>query len=84
MLDAVVRSFPCLRLEEHADREAVRQLHLAAFGDHGVVVAALVDDLRAEHDGLALVADDDGEVVRAVRSPPACSIPRGGWSGSAR
>src|SRR4051794_11072729 len=67
---AVVSSVPSLRPEAPRDHEAVRQLQLSAFGALGVVVAALVDDLRAEHGGFALVADDGGEVVGGVRFTP--------------
>ncbi|WP_326780136.1 hypothetical protein OG481_06885 [Streptomyces longwoodensis] len=35
-----------LREERAGDRQAVRDLHLEAFGDHGLVVADLVDTLR--------------------------------------
>jgi putative acetyltransferase len=50
-----------IRAEEPGDREAVRQVHRRAFGEHGSVVAPLVDALREAHpDALSLVADDDG------------------------
>jgi putative acetyltransferase len=55
-----------VRSEKVADRSAVRALHLAAFGDHGEVVASLVDDLRdavARDEGLLLVAEERGEVI---------------------
>lgn len=59
-----------LRLEQQPDRATLRALHLAAFGDHGQVVADLVDALRpaATGDvGLSLVAEDpDGDVVGHV------------------
>src|SRR5215216_7334210 len=58
-----------VRLERDSDRERVRALHLAAFGDHGRVVAALVDDLRASvanGEGLSLVAEEGNEVVGHV------------------
>ncbi len=59
-----------LRLEQQPDRAAVRRLHLAAFGDHGQVVADLVDALRDEatrHDALSLLAEDPyGNVVGHV------------------
>jgi putative acetyltransferase len=53
-----------VRREEERDRDAIRAVHLAAFGggDHARVVADLVDDLRGIG-GTFLVADDDGEVV---------------------
>ena len=55
-----------IRAEAASDRIAVRNVHLEAFGDHGLVVADLVDDLRdlvARGDGISLVAEADGEVV---------------------
>jgi putative acetyltransferase len=62
-----------IREERPDDRDAVRDVHLRAFGDHGVVVADLVDSLRplvrggvAGADGLALVAEDAGRVVGHV------------------
>jgi putative acetyltransferase len=57
---------PLLRPEQPDDAPAVRGLHLAAFGDHGTVVADLVDDLRRVDGALSLVAEDDGEVVGHV------------------
>jgi putative acetyltransferase len=51
------------------DRSAVRAVHLAAFGDHGQVVANLVDDLRdaiARGDGLSLVAEERDQIVGHV------------------
>ena len=56
-----------VRREEERDRDAVRAVHLAAFGegDHARVVADLVDDLRATG-GTFLVADDAGEIVGHV------------------
>lgn len=47
----------------------MRRLHLAAFGDHGRLVADLVDELRQSVtpvDGLSLVAEDAGQVVGHV------------------
>jgi putative acetyltransferase len=59
-----------IRSEQPQDRAAVRALHLAAFGDHGLVVADLVDALRdavAPDSGLSLVAvDADGDIVGHV------------------
>ncbi|MEU5664667.1 GNAT family N-acetyltransferase [Streptomyces longwoodensis] len=58
-----------LREERAGDRQAVRDLHLEAFGDHGLVVADLVDTLRGtltSEDGLSLVAERDGQVVGHV------------------
>ena len=52
-----------IRAEEAGDRDAVRNVHRLAFGEHGSVVAPLVDALReADPDALSLVADDDGVV----------------------
>ena len=44
----------------------MRIVHRCAFGDHGAVVAELVDDLRelvASDEGLSLVAEHCGDVV---------------------
>jgi putative acetyltransferase len=54
------------RPESVDDHPAVRHLHRTAFGDHGAVVADLVDELRSAvsaQDGLSLVAEHDGVVV---------------------
>jgi putative acetyltransferase len=58
-----------LREERPADRESVRDIHVRAFGDHGLVVADLVDTLRetiTPKDGLSLVAGHDGQIVGHV------------------
>jgi putative acetyltransferase len=58
-----------VRAEHASDWPSVRALHLAAFGDHGEVVAGLVDDLRgavADGEGLSLVAQERDEVVGHV------------------
>jgi putative acetyltransferase len=58
-----------LREELPGDRESVRDIHLRAFGDHGRVVADLVDTLRniiTTADDLSLVAEHDGEIVGHV------------------
>jgi putative acetyltransferase len=63
-----------LRLARPADRPAVRDLHLAAFGEHGSVVADLVDDLRelvTAGCGLSMVAQHAGRVVGHVMFTPA-------------
>ncbi|MEU3629249.1 GNAT family N-acetyltransferase [Streptomyces fradiae] len=55
-----------LREERAGDAQAVRDVHLRAFGDHGLVVADLVESLRdtlTPGDGLSLVAERDGWVV---------------------
>jgi putative acetyltransferase len=63
-----------LRAELPSDRESVRDIHLRAFGgDHGLVVADLVDALReiiTPADGLSLVAEHDGQVVGHVMFTP--------------
>jgi putative acetyltransferase len=59
-----------LREEQPGDRESVRNVHRQAFGgDHGPVVASLVDALReiiTPTDGLSLVAEHDGRIVGHV------------------
>ncbi|MGW0708241.1 GNAT family N-acetyltransferase [Streptomyces sp. NPDC002643] len=58
-----------LREELPGDGPAVRDVHSQAFGDHGLVVADLVDSLRdtiTAGDGLSLVAEHDGHVVGHV------------------
>lgn len=58
-----------VRPERPADRSAVRQVHLAAFGERGAVVAELVDDLRElviSGHGVSLVSERQGEVVGHV------------------
>lgn len=58
-----------IRPEEARDAEAVRELHLAAFGDHGRTVNAIVDDLRptiAGRGGSSFVAESDGRVIGHV------------------
>ena len=55
-----------IRMEYERDWPTVRDLHFAAFGDHGKVVADLVDELRdlvATGEGLSLVAEDRDAVV---------------------
>jgi len=59
-----------VRPAQPSDRSAVREVHRVAFGDHGEVVAALVDDLRTDDRVLSLVADDDGAVVGSVLFVP--------------
>lgn len=58
-----------LRPEHGEDRPAIRDLHLAAFGDLRPVVADLVDGLRdamRAQDAFSAVAEDEGEVVGHV------------------
>lgn len=62
-----------VRPEAIGDRPGVRALHLAAFGDHGRVVANLVDDLRdavTRGEGLSLVAEDRDQIVGHVMFTP--------------
>lgn len=58
-----------VRFEQEADHPAVGAVHRAAFGDHGDVVANLVDELReavTRGEGLALVAEEGDGVVGQV------------------
>jgi putative acetyltransferase len=58
-----------LREELPGDKGSVREIHLRAFGDHGLVVADLVDSLRetiTPTEGLSLVAGHDGQIVGHV------------------
>jgi putative acetyltransferase len=68
-----------VRSERPHEREAVRAVHVAAFGDRGGVVADLVDDLRAAvtgGEGLSLVACDGDEVVgHAMFTPSLLDAP---------
>lgn len=62
-----------VRRERQADQPAVREVHLAAFGEHGLVVANLADELReavATGAGLSLVAEDAGDIVGHVMFTP--------------
>lgn len=55
-----------IRPETPSDHAAVQALLLAAFEDQGELVAAMTADLRAElapDDGLALVAEEHGQVI---------------------
>jgi putative acetyltransferase len=69
-----------VRFERESDRRSVRAVHLAAFRDHGTVVADLVDDLRravAKGHGLSLVAEEEDEVVgHAMFTPGLLDAPR--------
>jgi predicted N-acetyltransferase YhbS len=71
-----------IRVENADDHAAVRKLHLAAFYEHGRVVAPLVEGLRAAHgeSTLGLVAVDRAQVVGHVLFSPACSILNAGSS----
>jgi putative acetyltransferase len=58
-----------VRRERPADRGPVRDVHRRAFGDHGAVVADLVEDLRpliVNDGGVSLVAEHGGDVVGHV------------------
>jgi len=55
-----------IREEIPTDHVAVRRVHEAAFGDHGVKVADLNDALRDAAAVLSLVAEVDGAVVGHV------------------
>ena len=55
-----------LREERPGDRDAVRDIHRRAFGDHGPVVADLVDTLRDTGPALSLIAEQDGQAVGHV------------------
>lgn len=58
-----------LREERPDDRQSVREMQVRAFGDHGVVVADLVDSLRdtiTPVAGLSLVAEQDGQIAGHV------------------
>jgi putative acetyltransferase len=62
-----------IRAEEGSDAASVQALHLAAFGDHGKVVAGLVADLRkavTAGEGLSLVAEERDQVVGHVMFTP--------------
>ncbi|MEV0202820.1 N-acetyltransferase [Nonomuraea sp. NPDC050691] len=62
-----------LRDEQQGDGEAVRTVQRRAFGDHGTVVADLVDTLRGTitpDTGLSLVAEDAGRVIGHVMFTP--------------
>jgi putative acetyltransferase len=61
-----------IRPETAADRVAVRDLHRAAFGEHGQVVARVLDGLWAAHGerAIGLVATDGDAVVGHVLFTP--------------
>ncbi len=82
MPERQVRPTPAalLRPERPADHDGVRRLHLDAFGDHGPVVAGLVDDLRSlvtAAAGVSLVAVDDppGVVGHVMLTPALLDAP---------
>lgn len=58
-----------IRYERAEDGPLIRELHLAAFGDHGGTVIELLDGLRQSltaDNGLSLVAHEGGAVVGHV------------------
>lgn len=58
-----------VREERPGDRELVRNVQVQAFGEHGQVVAGLVDSLREtipRLGGLSLVAGQDGQITGHV------------------
>jgi putative acetyltransferase len=52
-----------IRPERRDDHDAVAALHIAAFGDHGVRVVGLLNDLRVAPDAMSLVAERDGDIA---------------------
>ena len=68
-----------IREERARDAESVAEVHREAFGDHGVVVAGLVEELRptaSGGEGLSLVAEHEGGVVgHALFSPGLLDAP---------
>ncbi len=71
--------FVKIREERAWDAESVAEVHREAFGHHGVVVAGLVEELRASAtggEGLSLVAEHEGGVVgHALFSPGLLDAP---------
>jgi putative acetyltransferase len=69
-----------IRLEQGKDRSDVAAVHRAAFGDRGVIVARLVDDLRglvAKGEGVSLVAEGvEGVVGHAMFTSSLLDAPR--------
>ena len=62
-----------IRPERPADRDAVDEVHRAAFADHGAQVAGLVEGLRdliSDHRGVSLVAVAGGRVIGHVMLTP--------------
>lgn len=56
-----------IRIEQPQDAGTVRSVVREAFGDHGPVVAELVDSLRHDDpEALSLVWEEDGQVVGHV------------------
>ncbi|HEU4542554.1 MAG TPA: N-acetyltransferase [Jiangellaceae bacterium] len=56
-----------LRTEQTQDHDAVLNIHRDAFGDHGTVVAELVDALQKDDPAaLSLVAEEAGEILGHV------------------
>ena len=69
-----------IRFEKETDWSGVAAVHRAAFGDHGVAVARLVDDLRglvARGEGVSLVAEGvEGVVGHAMFTSSLLDAPR--------
>jgi putative acetyltransferase len=69
-----------VRFEEETDWSGVAAVHRAAFGEHGVVVARLVDDLRrlvAKGEGVSLVAEGaQGVIGHAMFTSSLLDAPR--------
>jgi putative acetyltransferase len=64
-----VTDAPLIRPEHHRDLDAIDALHLAAFGEHGQTVNAIVGDLRptiGELGGGSFVAEAGDRVVGHV------------------
>jgi putative acetyltransferase len=56
-----------LRPERHQDQDAVLAVHQRAFGDHGTVVAQLVEALRRDDPAaLSVVAEQEGQIIGHV------------------
>jgi putative acetyltransferase len=56
-----------IRAERAGDYQAALDIHRQAFGDHGAVVAELVEALRRDDPAaLSLVAEDSGEILGHV------------------
>lgn len=68
-----------LRTEQRDDHESVRDIHRQAFGEHGPVVADLVDSLRQlllPDEGLSLVAEAGDRLVgHAMVTPSLLDAP---------
>jgi len=69
-----------IRVETEKDWSGVEAVHRVDFGDHGIVVSRLVDDLRglvAKGEGVSLVADGvEGVVGHAMFTSSLLDAPR--------